>query len=183
MDRVIERTRPLPPGKGYREIWLAGGCFWGMEKYVRGIHGVAETDVGYANGNTQSPSYQQVCSQETGHAETVRVVYDPAQVSLPFLLALYFQAIDPTSVNRQGNDIGRQYRTGIYYADESDLPAIREAVRTKAQALGQALAVEITPLQNYYLAEAYHQSYLDKNPGGYCHISAGMCAAAATARE
>ncbi|MDL2317628.1 peptide-methionine (R)-S-oxide reductase MsrB [Eubacteriales bacterium OttesenSCG-928-A19] len=181
--QTIQRKTPLPAGKEYKEIWLAGGCFWGLERYMEGIHGVAGTDVGYANGNTPDPTYEQVCSHTTGYAETVRVVYDPDMVSLPFLLTLFYQAIDPTTVNRQGNDIGDQYRTGIYSLDESDLPAIRESIDALALTLDAPVAVEVKPLVNYYLAEDYHQAYLRKNPGGYCHISDTMCAAAHAARE
>lgn len=180
---TIERLRPVPEGSEHREIWLAGGCFWGLEKYLRGIHGVIDTDVGYANGDTPNPTYQQVCSHATGYAETVRVVYDPAEVSLSFLLSLYFDAIDPTSVNRQGNDIGDQYRTGIYYTEESDMATVRAALGALSKSLGAPVAIEAMPLRNYYLAEDYHQDYLAKNPGGYCHISDGMCAVAAQARE
>ncbi len=183
IDQTVERPRPVPAGKGYREIWLAGGCFWGMEKYLRGIHGVVDTSVGYANGHTPNPTYQAVCAHTTGYAETVHVVYDPAAVSLSFLLELYFRPIDPTSVNRQGGDIGDQYRTGIYYRDEADAPVIREAIAALARKLSKPVAIEVLPLRNFYLAEAYHQEYLRKNPGGYCHISNAACRAAADARE
>lgn len=174
----IERTAPLPEGKGYREIWLAGGCFWGMQKYMQGVQGVFTTDVGYANGHVPNPSYEQVCAHTTGAAETLRVVYDPQVASLGFLLTLFFQAIDPTSVNRQGGDIGDQYRTGIYYTDDADLPIITDAINTLATTLTASVAIEVKPLDSYYLAEDYHQDYLIKNPGGYCHISDRMCAAA-----
>ncbi|HPD02026.1 MAG TPA: peptide-methionine (S)-S-oxide reductase MsrA, partial [Clostridia bacterium] len=97
-----------------REIYLAGGCFWGTEKYLSQIFGTVSTEVGYANGKTENPTYQEVCYNDTGHAETVRVVYDPSRISLNFLLELFFESIDPISVNRQGNDVGTQYRTGIY---------------------------------------------------------------------
>ncbi|MDD3920518.1 MAG: peptide-methionine (S)-S-oxide reductase MsrA, partial [Eubacteriales bacterium] len=109
-------------------IYLAGGCFWGMEKYIAAIQGVLETQVGYANGNTQAPSYEEVCHNHTGHAETVRVTYDPAVLPLEFLLDLYYAAVDPVSENRQGNDCGTQYRTGIYYTQEKDRPVIERSV-------------------------------------------------------
>lgn len=180
---IIQRETPVAEGKGYREIWLAGGCFWGMQKYVDGIHGVVQSDVGYANGHTPDPTYEQVCAHKTGYAETVRVVYDPAEVSLGFLLDLYYKAIDPTTVNRQGGDIGDQYRTGIYYTDPAELPAIEASIAALAGTLDKPVAIEVKPLVNYYLAEDYHQKYLEKNPGGYCHVTDAMCAVASTARE
>ncbi|MGI6558285.1 MAG: peptide-methionine (R)-S-oxide reductase MsrB [Limnochordia bacterium] len=152
------------------EIYLAGGCFWGMEKYLASIRGVVSTEVGYANGKTSNPTYEDVCHKNTGHAETVRVNYDPDVISLRFLLQLYFEAIDPTSVNRQGGDVGVQYRTGIYYTDSADLPVIQEAIGQLQKTLHRPVAVEVKPLENYWPAEEYHQKYLDKNPGGYCHI-------------
>ena len=154
-----------------REIYLAGGCFWGVQEYFSRIPGVTETSVGYANGSTAHPDYRSVCSGQTGHAETVHIRYDPARVSLATLIRQFFEIIDPTSVNRQGNDVGSQYRSGIYYSDPADRPELA-ALMAEAQAkLTQALAVELLPLQNYWLAEDYHQNYLKKNPGGYCHIS------------
>lgn len=153
-----------------KEIYLAGGCFWGTEKYLSGIHGIVKTDVGYANGNTENPTYEEVCHNNTGHAETVRVFYDPQQVGLGFILDLYYDVIDPTSVNRQGGDIGSQYRTGIYYVDENDLPIIQDSIRNLQEKYDKPIAIEVLPLKNYYLAEEYHQKYLDKNPNGYCHI-------------
>lgn len=152
------------------EIYLAGGCFWGTEKYIRQIHGVLSTDVGYANGKTEAPSYEEVCRNNTGHAETVRVVYDPEKLPLAFLLELYYEAVDPISVNRQGGDTGTQYRTGIYYTDPKDEPVIRSSLRQLQERCGRPVAIEAKPLENYYPAEEYHQKYLDKNPGGYCHI-------------
>ena len=153
---------------GLKEIWLAGGCFWGVEAYFARIYGVARTDVGYANGRTQRPSYQEL--KETGHAETVHIRYDPGRVSLETLLGHFFEVIDPMSVNRQGNDVGTQYRTGIYYRDEADLGVIRAAVKREEEKCGAPLATEVLPLANYYPAEEYHQDYLEKNPGGYCHV-------------
>lgn len=153
-----------------KEIYLAGGCFWGTEKYLSSIPGVVATDVGYANGNTKNPTYEQVCHNNTGHAETVRVVYDPSKLRLVFILKLYYEVIDPTSINRQGGDVGSQYRTGIYYVDPSDLDIIEESLRELQKSYDKPLAIEVLPLDNYYPAEEYHQKYLDKNPGGYCHI-------------
>ena len=163
------------------EIYLAGGCFWGMEKYIAAIRGVRASEVGYANGKTEHPSYEQVCRENTGHAETVRVEYDPKEVPLEFLLSLYFDAIDPTSLNRQGHDVGTQYRTGVYYTDETDLPAIERELAKLQKRYDRPLAVEIKRLENFYPAEEYHQKYLDKNPGGYCHIPHAMFEKAAKA--
>ncbi len=156
--------------KKYKEIYLAGGCFWGMEKYISLIGGVYSTEVGYANGITEKPTYEDVCYRKTGHAETVKVTYDPAKIGLEDLLNLYYDAINPVSVNRQGNDIGTQYRTGIYYTDENDAVVINESLRKLQEKFEKKLAIETGPLKNYFTAEGYHQKYLDKNPGGYCHI-------------
>lgn len=153
------------------EIYLAGGCFWGTEHFLKQIRGVASTEVGYANGNTKNPTYKEVCTDKTGFAETVKVTYNPEEINLIFLLSLYFLTIDPTSINRQGHDTGTQYRTGIYYTNESDLPIINQAVGELAKAYGMPLALEIAPLNNFYSAEEYHQDYLDKNPDGYCHLN------------
>ena len=151
-------------------IYLAGGCFWGTQKFFDQFQGVISTQVGYANGPDSAPSYQDVCA-DSGHAETVRIDYDPSVMPLSRLLQYYFMAIDPLSVNRQGHDEGIQYRTGIYYTDEAQLPEIRAVFSSKEQELGAKLAVEVLPLKNFFPAEEYHQKYLDKNPGGYCHLS------------
>ena len=152
-----------------RTIYLAGGCFWGLQKYFDQFRGVLSTEVGYANGPDQAPTYQAVC-RDSGHAETVRVEYDPDALSLTALLEDYFRVIDPLSVNRQGHDQGIQYRTGIYYTDPAQLPEIEAVYRAQEAKAGRKLAVELLPLQNFFTAEEYHQKYLDKNPGGYCHI-------------
>lgn len=156
--------------KSTKDIYLAGGCFWGTEHFLKLIDGVETTQVGYANGNIANPTYKQVCTGTTDFAETVKVQYDPVKVDLAFLIDLYFKTIDPTSVNKQGNDRGTQYRTGIYYTDPEDLSVIQETVHRLAATYTRPLAVEIKPLENFYPAEEYHQDYLDKNPGGYCHI-------------
>ena len=153
-----------------KTIYLAGGCYWGVEKYVDNIRGVRETEVGFANGNTLHPTYQQVRYENTGHAETVRVVYDADVLPLKKLLTLFFKIIDPVGVDRQGEDIGHQYRTGIYHTDEADVPVIAAALAELEQQAGQPLAVEACALEHFYSAEEYHQKYLDKNPGGYCHV-------------
>lgn len=151
-------------------IYLAGGCFWGLEKYFSLVRGVKATDVGYANGTTDSPSYEEVCTGRTGHAEAVRVDYDPAVAPLPFLLDLFYQAIDPASVNRQGNDVGTQYRTGIYYTDPAERARIDRSIAQLRARYDRPIAIEVAPLVDYTSAEGYHQDYLVKNPGGYCHI-------------
>ena len=156
-----------------RTIYLAGGCFWGMQRFFDQFEGVVGTEVGYANGPDAAPTYQQVC-QNSGHAETLRVEYDPEVISLTKLLGYYFMVIDPLSVSRQGNDTGIQYRTGIYYADPSQLGEIEAVCRAQEAKLGAKLAVERKPLENFFSAEEYHQKYLEKNPGGYCHIPQSM---------
>ena len=156
-----------------RTIYLAGGCFWGMQKFFDQFTGVVSTQVGYANGPDDAPSYQDVC-HDSGHAETVRIDYDETKLSLPELLDLYFMVIDPLSVNKQGGDEGIQYRTGVYYTDPDQLPALQAACDAEAQKVGAPLKVELLPLQNFFPAEEYHQKYLEKNPGGYCHIPQRM---------
>ena len=166
-----------------KEIYLAGGCFWGLEKYISLIPGVVSTEVGYANGKTKAPSYEDVCYQNTGHAETVKVLYDPSLIRLAFLLSQFFEVIDPVAVNRQGNDVGTQYRTGIYYIDPQDEPVIREAIFALQQKYERPIAIEVVRLDQFYTAEAYHQKYLDQNPGGYCHIGKDKFAKAEKAVE
>ena len=153
-----------------KEIYLAGGCFWGTEKYLSLVNGIVRTEVGYANGNTENPSYEDVCYRKTGHAETVKVLYDPNIVSLEYILKLYYDVINPLSINRQGNDIGTQYRTGIYYTDSKDKDIILESIKELQKKYDKPIAIEVMPLDNYFRAEEYHQKYLDKNPSGYCHI-------------
>lgn len=153
-----------------KSIYLAGGCFWGTQKFFDQFEGVVFTQVGYANGPTADPSYQEVC-RSSGHAETVRIDYDPERIGLNQLLDYYFLTIDPTSYHRQGGDMGIQYRTGLYYTDPADLPILRARLAREQEKYRQPLQVELKPLENFYPAEEYHQKYLDKNPGGYCHIS------------
>ena len=154
-------------------IYLAGGCFWGVQKYFDQFEGVIATEVGYANGPEEAPSYRDVCNS-SGHAETVKIEYDPEVISLTDLLGYYFMVVDPLSVNKQGNDRGIQYRTGIYYTDENQLPEIKDVYKEQEEKAGAELAVEMEPLKNFYTAEEYHQKYLEKNPGGYCHIPGKM---------
>lgn len=151
-----------------REIFLAGGCFWGTQEYFRGIQGVLDTTVGYANGNTDSTSYEDI--KHTNHTEVVHVKYNPTIVGLEFLLDMYYKVIDPLSVNKQGGDTGTQYRTGIYYTDNLDLEVIQRSISKLEQELSQQVAIEVLPLSNYVNAEDYHQDYLQVNPTGYCHI-------------
>ena len=142
-----------------------------------------KTEVGYANSNVPDPTYREVCTGRTGAAETVKVEYNPAEVSLPFILNLYYQTIDPTSLNQQGNDRGTQYRTGIYYTDKDELPVIEKSLDTLQRHFSKPLAIEVAPLKNFYPAEDYHQDYLDKNPGGYCHINPGLFKLAREVRD
>lgn len=153
-----------------KEIYLAGGCFWGMEEYFARIPGVLDVESGYANGFTEDPSYQEVCTGMTGFAETIHLWYDPEEIHLRTLLRQYFKIIDPTLVDRQGNDVGNQYRTGIYYADKEDLDTI-QVIYDEVQANYELpIATELLPILGFYKAEEYHQDYLQKNPTGYCHI-------------
>lgn len=155
-----------------KEIYLAGGCFWGTEQYLQNIKGILSTEVGYANGNTENPTYEEVCRHNTGHAEAVKVEYEDTVIGLPFILELYYDVINPVSVNRQGGDVGSQYRTGIYYVNEEDAPVIENSISKLQEKYRETIAIERLPLSNYYKAEEYHQKYLDKNPSGYCHIGA-----------
>ena len=157
-----------------KQLYLAAGCFWGAEHFLKQIDGVTFTEVGFANGNTDNPTYEQVYTDTTGFAETVRLSYDPLRVSLPFLLQMYFKAIDPTSLNQQGEDRGTRYRTGIYYTDPDDLPFIRQAMAHEAARHSKPLQVEVLPLNNFFRAEDYHQDYLDFNPDGYCHLPGAL---------
>ena len=169
-EKAVEKTEEIT---GMKTIYLAGGCFWGTQKYFDQFDGVMLTEVGYANGPDEAPTYRQVCSN-SGHAETVRVVYDETKLSLTRLLQYYFLVIDPLSVNRQGNDTGIQYRTGIYYTEPEQLEEIEAVYAEQEEKAGQKLAVEVGPLVNFFTAEEYHQKYLDKNPGGYCHIPGNL---------
>lgn len=156
-----------------KEIWLAGGCFWGVEAYMARVYGVYDVTSGYANGYTENPTYEEVCTHKTGHSEAVHVKYDPNRVSLETLLEYYFRVIDPTVKNRQGNDIGPQYRTAIYYKDEEDKVIIENRIIKEQEKYSQKIVTEVELLKQYYLAEEYHQDYLEKNPNGYCHIDFG----------
>lgn len=151
-----------------KEIYLAGGCFWGVEAFFNRMVGVEYIDVGYANGSTNQTNYEKVGA--TGHAETVHIVYDPHQIKLEEILQYYFSIIDPTTLNRQANDMGTQYRTGIYYVDPNDKRIIKQVMEQEQEKYTEEIVTEVEPLRNYILAEDYHQKYLDKNPHGYCHV-------------
>lgn len=155
-------------------IYLAGGCFWGTAHLFSLVPGVSMAEAGYANSVVPNPTYKEVCTGKTHAAETVKVVYDPDEVSLSSLLRLYFKSIDPLSLNKQGGDVGTQYRTGIYYADSADAPVIEAELATLARRHSQPLAIEFGPLENFYPAEEYHQDYLYKNPDGYCHVNPAL---------
>ena len=157
-----------------KTIYLAGGCFWGVEAYFERIPGILDAVSGYANGNTENPSYEDVVRRNTGHAETVRVDYDPEQITLGEILQYYFRVIDPTSLNKQGNDRGTQYRTGIYYTDAADKPVIDQALTDLGKQHKKPVVVENEPLKQFFIAEDYHQDYLTKNPNGYCHIDVSL---------
>lgn len=158
-------------GKPIKTIYLAGGCFWGTQHFFKQVKGVIHTEVGYANGKVRNPSYRMVCTEDTGFAETVKVAYDSSKISLNALLELFYQTINPFSINKQGNDEGTQYRTGIYFTDTSDSLIINRSLQALSQRLKREVAIEQKALSNYYRAEEYHQDYLKKHPNGYCHIS------------
>jgi len=163
-----------------REIHLAGGCFWGIQKLLDQVHGVVETEAGYANGPGPAPTYEQVCA-DSGHAETVRVVYDPGEVDLTFILEQFLDAIDPVAVNRQGDDVGVQYRSGIYWTDPRDRLPIDLSLAAVQRHHERPLAVEVAPLEVFHRAEEYHQHYFDTHPDAVCHIPAAVLARAAAA--
>lgn len=155
-------------------IYLAGGCFWGVEAFMERTYGVADAVSGYANGTSQDPTYEEVCTGQTGHAETVRVDYDPQRISLEALLDNFLKVIDPTSLNKQGNDRGTQYRTGIYFVDPAHEEVIARKLEEAQAKYDKEIVVENQPLEVFYEAEDYHQDYLKKNPNGYCHIDLSL---------
>lgn len=151
-------------------IYLAGGCFWGIEEYFQRIDGVVDAVSGYANGQTENPTYEDVISKDTGFAETVEVKYDPSKIDLTDLLLYYLKVVDPISVDRQGNDVGNQYRSGIYYVEENQIEVIEKVLALEQKKYDEEFAIEVTSMKNFYVAEDYHQDYLQKNVNGYCHI-------------
>lgn len=154
-----------------KKIYLAGGCFWGVEAYFSRINGVVNTSVGYAQGHVEHPTYEEVCQSMSGHTEACEVTYDDSIVTLKTLLSHLFRVIDPTSLNKQGGDQGPQYRTGVYYTDILDGIIINEFIENAKSDYDKPIVVEVEELKNYYQGEEYHQDYLNKNPNGYCHIN------------
>jgi peptide-methionine (S)-S-oxide reductase len=159
-----------------KDITLAGGCFWGVEEYFRLLGGVIETRVGYANGNSENPTYEDVCRGGTGFAEACFIKYDESLISLEQILSEFWKIVDPTLLNRQGNDTGHQYRTGIYYdsANSDDLEVIKKSIGDEQMKYSSPVVTEVEKRKNFYEAENYHQKYLMKNPNGYCHIPRSM---------
>lgn len=154
-----------------KQIVLAGGCFWGVEAYFKRIKGIIQTKVGYTDGTTINPSYQEVCTGRTYHVEACELIYDEQVISLEKILKHLFSIIDPTILNRQGNDVGTQYRTGIYYEDESDAQVIRDFIQKEQANYEQMIVVDVKKQTTFYDAEEFHQDYLTKNPMGYCHVN------------
>ncbi|MBX7491193.1 peptide-methionine (S)-S-oxide reductase MsrA [Helicobacter turcicus] len=152
-------------------IYLAGGCFWGVQRYFDLLNGVISSQVGYANSKVESPNYHIVCSGITEAVEAVEIVFDSTLLSIHTLLKHFFNIIDPFALNYQGNDIGTQYRSGIYAKDSSLLLNVRDFIETLQKGLPKPIVTEVKILKNFYPAEAYHQKYLQKNPNGYCHIN------------
>ena len=171
--QTVKKTK-INKDADLHEIYLAGGCFWGVEEYFSRVPGVTDAVSGYANGRGETTQYELI--NQTGHAETVHVTYDAKQISLKEILLHYFRIIDPTSKNKQGNDVGSQYRTGVYYTDENDLEVINQVFDEVAHKYDKPLAVEKAELQHFVMAEEYHQDYLKKNPNGYCHINVNQAA-------
>ena len=172
---IDEIQRPLGDStylkqEGIDVIYLAGGCFWGIEKLIQVIPGVAEATSGYSNGIGEDPTYEYVLSGTSDYRETVRVEYDPEIVSLDMILFTFFASIDPTIKNKQGNDVGSQYQSGIYYVGDESKATV-ERIATVERGRYDPFAVEISPLMSFFDAEEYHQDYLSKNINGYCHIS------------
>lgn len=153
-----------------KEIVLGGGCFWGVQEFMSRLNGVKKTEVGYANGRGENPTYEDICNNNTYYAEVCKILYDENEISLEDILEEFWSIIDPTILNRQGNDIGSQYRTGIYYTDKNDIEIIEKSKNKEQNKYSKKIVTEVKPLEKYYKAEEYHQDYLKKNPGGYCHI-------------
>ncbi len=166
----LGRDTSIDTKAGNKHIVLAGGCFWGTEEFLRRLRGVVKTYTAYANGNTISPSYEEVCSGKTLHAEAVYVEYNPEIIDLAHLLYYFFKSFDPTELDKQGNDFGKQYRNGIYYLNKEDLNTINFVLEMVQDKYEDPLVTEILPLDNLSKAEEFHQDYLVKNPLGYCHV-------------
>ena len=155
-------------------IYLAGGCFWGVEAYISRLKGVNQTEVGYANGRDLAPSYEKVCTGKTGHTETVKATYNPKIITLEDILENFFMIINPFSLNRQGSDVGTQYRTGIYWQEESQKSIVLKFLENKQKEADKKIVVESRAIGNFYPAEETHQKYLEKNPQGYCHVDLNL---------
>ena len=166
-----------------KSIIFGGGCFWGVQHYFKQVKGVLNTVVGYTAGNYKSPTYKLVCSGKTGHSEVCKVDYDLSKTNLNILLEHFFFIIDPTILNQQGNDVGTQYRTGIYYNDEEDLKTIQNYIDSIRKNYKSPIVVEVLPATEFYSAEEYHQDYLEINIGGYCHIGSAKIRAATKVDE
>lgn len=151
-------------------IYLAGGCFWGMQAYFDNINGVTHSQVGYANSAINSPSYELVCSGKSEAAETLELIYDANKILLSDIISHFLHIIDPCALNFQGNDIGTQYRNGVYFINKDDEVIIRNVLHIWEVKHNKKAVTEILALKNFYPAESYHQKYLLKNPNGYCHI-------------
>ena len=157
-----------------KKIFLAGGCFWGVQHYLSLIPGIEETVVGYANSDIEAPSYEDLKAHRSSASETVEVSYDENVISLNEILDLFYLIIDPTLLDQQGHDIGHQYRTGIYYTDKNDCRLIRDSIERLSEKYDRPILTELLPLENFTRAEEYHQDYLYKNPQGYCHVDPKM---------
>lgn len=174
-EHYVNGRSMFPPfPEGHEEVVVGLGCFWGAERLFWELPGVYVTAAGYAGGFTPNPTYEETCSGLTGHAEVVRVVYDPRVIGLPELLRVFWEAHDPTQGMQQGNDIGSQYRSVIYTTSDDQLALAEHSREQFQQALDAAgkgqVTTEIAPLKTFYVAEEYHQQYLAKNPGGYCGL-------------
>ena len=154
-----------------RTIYLAGGCFWGVEEYFSRLKGTLSTEVGYANGSTENPSYEDLKHGGADHAETLRLDYDDEILPLEKIVEHFLRFVDPYSVDKQGHDVGHQYRSGIYSNDEDERELIANLLKAK---VGENHKIAVTPLLNFYEAEEYHQDYLKKNPHGYCHVNLSL---------
>jgi methionine-S-sulfoxide reductase len=153
-----------------KTAYLAGGCFWGVEDLLRKVPGIIATEVGYTGGTTDNPTYNDIKTGKTGHAEAIRIDYDPNVLSYEKLLELFFRLHDPTTRNRQGNDIGTQYRSAIFYQNDEELKAAEDVIRDQSGFWKREITTSLEPFKKFYSAEDYHQDYLVKNPGGYtCH--------------
>lgn len=157
-----------------KQIWLAGGCFWGVEAYFQQLNGVLDTKVGYGQGLTENPTYDEVCSDTTGYTEVCEINYDEQVLPLPKVLEHFFRIIDPTTLDRQGHDEGSQYRTGIYYESSEDKEVIAAFIAKIQAQYHDTIVVEVEPVKRFYPAEDYHQKYLQNRPGGYCHVNLNL---------